>query len=61
MYIISKKEVNLKVLEESDLMIHVSKDGKTFSVIKHRNFEPSEDKNYHISQLPHILLAGRKK
>jgi hypothetical protein len=59
MYILTKEEILLKNIEEHDTVIHVSKDGKSFSVIKHRHI-PEVTDIYHISQLQHILMAGNK-
>lgn len=59
MYILATKEVSLKTIEEHDMVIHISKDGKSFSVIKHRHM-PQVTDTYHISQLQHIIMAGSK-
>lgn len=59
MFILVQKEISLKVTEESDIVIHISQDGKMFSVIKHRFFPA--DRGYPISQLKHILMAGKRK
>lgn len=59
MYILVEKEVTLKKIENSDIVIHISSDGKSFSVIKHRYF--NSDNTYPISQLQHILMAGREQ
>lgn len=58
MYILVKKEINLEVIEKSDVVIQIKSDGKHFVVIKHRYFS-SLNEEYHISDLKHILTAGR--
>jgi hypothetical protein len=59
MYILSKKNFDVtKELDESAMIIQISKDEKSFTVLKHTKFPASEGNDYHISQLKHILMAG---
>lgn len=58
MYILAKRQINLKEIDESDIVIQIHQDGKTFSVLKHRLMET--DKEYHMSHLKNILTAGEK-
>ena len=60
MYILSKKQFDItKELDESSFLIQIAKDKKSFVVLKHVEFPESEGCDYHISQLQHILMAGR--
>jgi len=58
MYILARKEINIEKLDESEIVIHISKDGKRFSVLKHKKFKSAEGEEYHISALHNILTAG---
>lgn len=58
MYLLRKENFNItKELDDSAMIIQISKDEKSFTVIKHTKFLKSEGNDYHISQLKHILLA----
>ena len=54
MFILVKKQIDTETIETADVVIQISKDRKTFNVLKHRHF--NADKEYHISQLVHILV-----
>ena len=46
---------------ENSVVVEISEDGKTFKVVKHDHFKESENQEYHISTLKHILTAGSKE
>jgi len=60
MFISIKKNLELiKEMDSSEVVIQISKDRKRFHVLKHNDFKDSECEEYHISELHHILLAGK--
>lgn len=58
MYILVKNEIDVSNLDGSKIVIHLSKDGKKFAVLKHANFPKAEGEEYHISYLRNILSSG---
>lgn len=60
MYITSERQISVSRLDATSLVIHIAKDEKSFYVMKHQNFKEAEGQDYHISELAHILLAGKK-
>jgi hypothetical protein len=58
--LVAKKQINLKLIEESDIVLQMNDDRKSFQVIKHRHMEMTEEE-YPMSQLKHVLIAGMEK
>lgn len=59
MFISIKKKLELmEEMDNSVAVIQISKDKKRFSVLKHDKFKDSEGKEYHMSELNNILMAG---
>lgn len=60
MYITVRKNIDMEILDDSQVVIDIHKEGKKFSVLKHQGFKPAEGQEYHISMLKHILTAETK-
>lgn len=57
-YITVNYNFHVKDIENSDVVIKISDDKKSFKVIKHRYLASTQE--YNMSQLKNILLAGAK-
>jgi hypothetical protein len=60
MFIMVKEKFDLmEEMDNSEVVIQISKDKKTFSVIKSNKFRPAEGLTYHMSDLLNILTADK--
>jgi len=58
MIISASNEITTKEIEKNSVVLLVSKDGKTFKILKHRNLPNNEI--HPISMLQHVLMAGKE-